>query len=198
MLISVANHKGGQGKSLWASILASWMEAELLDLDTTNGDSLAWGTRANHPVRLVKAPAREALIAASLDPKQWFVADLPPHEGDLTQMALALSQATLSPVVPGGIQDAAAWGRLRAALAEAREHQPRQKQFVVLNAARPTSISAEFEKMLREWHDGNLQCVLGVLPLRVIYSEAYAQGKVMDDEQMATLNKRFRRYASRP
>ena len=54
MLMASANFKGGQGKSTWAAILATWLgdQVEILDLDFGQGDSLAWAKRAGRPARL--------------------------------------------------------------------------------------------------------------------------------------------------
>lgn len=184
MLISVLNYKGGQGKSLWSAILADWADAaELLDLDPRQGDSSTWAEDAGRPARQVWAKDAPGALKAAAAENRWFVADCPPHEGVETRAALEHSHLVVIPLRPAGSQDARAWGRIQAALTEARQVNPGLKAAVVLNESRATAVARDFAEMLKEWHQPrNGQAVLGAVPLRVALAEAFAAGRVPRDE----------------
>lgn len=178
MLVAVANTKGGQGKTTWSCALAGWLEAELLDLDPQQGDSISWGEMAGHPVRVVwPEESLDALEACSKD-KIWHVADCPPHEGEAMRAALAYAQAVLVPVGPGP-QDARGWGRMQELLQEAKEGpNPALRVGLVLNGLRPRiALHEAVAKMLRDAHKPSEGVwFLGVAGLRQAVAEAYATG----------------------
>ena len=197
MLISVINYKGGQGKSTWAAILADWANADLIDLDLNNGDTWAWAKKAERVCQLPRqGEAEKVLVDAAADKDRWFVADCPPHDHTETRHALQHSHLVLVPLVPGGAQDARAWGRMMDALNKARTLNPGLKAAVVLNAYRQTAMAREFVEMLKEWHQPKAgQAVLGVLPQRVAIAEAYGAGKVPWDEDIAAILKKLALFA---
>jgi cellulose biosynthesis protein BcsQ len=199
MLISSINFKGGQGKSLWAAILAHWLgpTAEILDLDYNQGDAYAWAGKANRPARLVKPTDLVVTLHDAAQAEQWFVADCPPHEGKETRYALELSAMVLVPVVPGGPHDFRGWGRMRSAIRDAKVLNPGLKAATVLNASRRTSISREFYDQLTAWHapkEG--RAVLGIVPLRVAMAEALGVGDVPTDESVTAVLAKLRRFAA--
>lgn len=180
MLMASANFKGGQGKSTWAAILATWLgdQVEILDLDFGQGDSLAWAKRAGRPARLVRPEDCVSVLKEAAVSPDWFVVDCPPHERRETRLALEVAAMVVIPVVPGGIQDASAWGRMRDAITEARRANPGLKAAAVLNATRPTGISREFLTMLQEWHAPKQGfAVMGAVPQHVAMAEAYGEGR---------------------
>ncbi len=178
MLVAVANTKGGQGKTTWACALAGWLEAELMDLDPQQGDSIGWGEAAGHPVRAVwPEEVLDVLEAASQD-KSWHVADCPPHEGDALRAALAYAQAVLVPVGPGP-QDARGLGRMQTLLDEARKGpNPGLKVALVLNGVRArVGFHEEVVRMLQDAnHPTKRTWFLGAAGLRQAVAEAYARG----------------------
>lgn len=178
MLVTVANTKGGQGKTTWACALAGWLEAELLDLDPQQGDSLGWAEAAGHPVRAVwPDESLEVLETCSRD-KVWHVADCPPHEGESMRAALAFAHGVLVPVGPGP-QDARGWGRMQTLIEDARQANPSLRVGLVLNGARPrVALHEEVARMLQ---DANRPMegiwFLGVAGLRQAVAESYGQGR---------------------
>lgn len=197
MLVSSINFKGGQGKSLWAAILADWLgpRTEIIDLDPRQGDAHAWAEKAGRPSRIVWTDAAKILLQASAS-DTWFVADCPPHEGEETRSALQHSHLILIPVVPSGAQDARAWGRMQDAIADARSLNPGLKAAVVLNSARQTALTREFIEMLQVWHKPKLgQAVLGAVPQRVALSESFGAGSVPADPAVASVLKKFGAFA---
>ena len=197
MLISVINYKGGQGKSTWAAILADWADADLIDLDVTNGDTYAWCKKSG---RVCQLPPRgdedKVMAAAAADKDKWYVADSPPHDFLETRIALQRSHLVVVPLVPGGAQDARAWGRMMDALQKARPLNPGLKAAVVLNAYRQTAMAKEFVTMLKEWHQPKHgQAVLGVVPQRVAIAEAFGAGRVPWDEEIAVVLKKLATFA---
>ena len=196
MLISSVNFKGGQGKSLWAAILAGWLDAELLDLDPRQGDAHDWAEKAGRKSRLIWTDYATVLRQASIDPKNWFVADCPPHEGEETRAALRYSHLVVVPVVPSGAQDARAWGRMTSALAEAKLENPGLKVAAVLNANRQTALAKEFLVMLKEWHQPKVgQAVLGVVPQRVALAEAFGAGEIPKEPSIDAVLSKLKLFA---
>jgi cellulose biosynthesis protein BcsQ len=199
MLVSSVNFKGGQGKSLWAAILADWLgkDVEILDLDPKQGDAHAWAEKAGRPSRLVWTVEISQTLRDAAASRSWFVADCPPHEGEETRFALQLSAMAIIPVVPAGAQDARAWGRMQDALQDARSVNPGLKAAAILNGSRQTALSREFVAMLEGWHapkEG--RAVLGVVPQRVHLSEAFGAGAVPKDEAVTAVLTKLRRYAA--
>jgi len=199
MLLSSINFKGGQGKSLWAGILADWLgpAAEILDLDPKQGDAHAWAQKAGRPSRLVwPRDLARALREAAASP-DWFVVDCPPTEGEETRLALELSAMVVVPVVPAGAQDARAWGRMQDAIQDARTVNPGLKAAAILNASRQTALAKEFVSMLQTWHapkSGN--AVLGVVPQHVALAEAFGAGQPPRDTAVTTVLSKLERFAA--
>lgn len=199
MLLSSINFKGGQGKSLWTAILASWLgdETEILDLDPKQGDAYDWAMKAQRPARLLWPKDLAGALREAAKSPEWVVADCPPHEGEETRLALELSAMVVIPVVPAGAQDARAWGRMQDAIQDARAFNPGLKVAAVLNAARQTAISKEFIKMLQEWHSPKEgRAVLGVVPQRVALSEAFGAGQPPKDESVDAILNKLQRFAA--
>lgn len=198
MLASSVNFKGGQGKSLWSVILADWLGAEILDLDPRQGDSHFWAQKAGRKSRLIWKDSDRILQQAAADPKSWFVADCPPHEGEETRAVLQHSHLILVPVMPSGAQDARAWGRMQDALADARLGNPGVKVAAVLNASRQTGVSKGFVEMLLAWHSPKEgRAVLGVVPQRVGLSEAFGVGMVPTDPTITTVLNKLKAFVEK-
>jgi cellulose biosynthesis protein BcsQ len=199
MLISSINFKGGQGKSMWAAILAAWIgpKAEILDLDPKQGDAHAWAEKAHRPSRLVWPRELVTTLHDAARAELWFIADCPPHEGEETSLALEFSAMVLIPVVPGGAQDARAWGRMRDAVADARQRNPGLKAATILNASRHTAISREFYDLLTTWHAPKQgRAVLGTVPQHVALAEAFGVGAVPKDDSVTAALTKLRRFAA--
>lgn len=199
MLLSSINFKGGQGKSLWAAILAAWLgdDTEILDLDPKQGDAHAWAQKAGRPSRLIWPKDLDKTLRNAASSSGWQVADCPPHEGEETRLALELSAIVIIPVVPAGAQDARAWGRMQDAIQDARVVNPGLKVAAILNAARQTALSKEFINMLQDWHapkEG--RAVLGVVPQRVALSEAFGAGSPPKDQAVSLILSKLHRFAA--
>lgn len=182
MILACANVKGGQGKSTWASNLAVYLSAPILDLDPSQGDAHAWAESAGHPSHLVWPEEFWPMMeGAALEPT-WSIADCPPLEGEATRGALGFARIVLVPVTPTGSQDARAWGRMVSLIEEVRQGpNPRLKVAVVLNALRPrTTWSDDFLSLVRKYHDpNNGQWFLGTVHQRVAVADAFAEGKAV-------------------
>lgn len=178
MLISVANTKGGQGKTPWARECAGYLDAELLDLNPENGDAYAWAQLAGHPARLVyEADLAHVLQEASLA-KTFFIADCPPWDGPETRMALAFSSAVLVPVSPSP-QGLRGLGRMEDLLDEAREQvNPSLKAGIVGTGKRHgVTFNAGWEQALKEVHcPKNGTHFLGFMPQRQAFLDTFATG----------------------
>ena len=199
MLISSLNFKGGQGKSLWAAILAGWLgpKTEVLDLDPQQGDAHSWAEKAGYPTRLIWRDHKAVLQAAAAS-EVWFVADCPPLESPEVRAAIHFSQLVVVPLIPGGAQDARAWGRLVAALRDARGLNPGMKVAVVINGYRQTALGKDFIEMLKEWHSPKTgQAVLGVVPMRVRLAEQFGAGEVPSDPSVDDVLKKLRAFAQK-
>ena len=194
-LVAVANVKGGQGKSTWSAILKTLLNGSgtLLDLDPQQGDAHSWAESAKVTSHLVWPEILyEELEAAASDNLWWHVADCPPNEGEATRAALALASIVFVPLVPGGAQDAQAWGRMSALLEEAWKVNPDMEAAVLLNAVRPTALSRDFRGVMEAWHTPNDgRTFLGIVPMRVAIAEAIAKGKVPNDPTISQALKRF-------
>lgn len=199
MIISSVNFKGGQGKSLWAAILAAWLgpKVEILDLDPRQGDAHAWAEKAARPSRLVWPHNLVQALREAAKSTDWYVADCPPHEGEESRLALELSAMAVVPVVPAGAQDARAWGRMQDAIKDTRALNPGLKAAAILNGARHTAISREFLELLQAWHSPRQgRAVVGAVPQHVALAEAFGAGLVPKDEAVTDVLLRLRRFAS--
>lgn len=199
MLISSINFKGGQGKSLWAAILAAWLgrEVEILDLDPKQGDAHAWAEKAGRSSRLIWPRELAQVLHEAATSANWFVADCPPHEGEESRLVLELSAMAVIPVVPAGAQDARAWGRMQDAVNDARALNSGLKAAAILNGTRHTAISREFLDLLQSWHAPKQgRAVVGAVPQRVALAEAFGAGLVPKDETVTAVLLKLRRFAS--
>lgn len=181
MLLAVANVKGGQGKSTWASTLAAWLEGELLDLDPSQGDSYGWAEAAGHSTRLVWPEDLWATLEEAAADHNWHIADCPPLEGEATRGALALARVVVVPVVPSGAPEARAWGRMLGLIEEARKGpNPSLKAAALLNAVRPRlALVDDFIKLMKDFHHpSESQWFLGVAAQRVAVADAFAAGRM--------------------
>jgi cellulose biosynthesis protein BcsQ len=199
MLIASLNFKGGQGKSMWAAILATWLgdQVEILDLDYRQGDSLAWAQRAGRPSRLVRPNDYEQILRTAAASDEWFVVDCPPGEEAQTDLVLRLAALLVIPVLPAGIQDASAWGRMREAIKDAQVTNPGLKIASILNGARRTTMSTQFLAMLKEWHapkEG--RAFIGSVPQRVAFADSYGAGKAPHDPSIDDVLAMLERFAS--
>ena len=178
MLVSVANTKGGQGKTPWARELAGFLEAELLDLNPENGDVYAWAQLAKHPARLVYEHDLAPVLQEAAAAKKIFVADCPPWDGQETRMALACSVAVLVPVSPSP-QGLRGLGRMEDLLEEARSQvNPHLKAGIIGSGKRHgVSFNLGWEKALAEAHHPKKGThFLGVMPQRQAFLDSFAMG----------------------
>lgn len=194
-LVAVANVKGGQGKSTWSAILKSHLNGSglVLDLDPQQGDAHTWAQAAGVDSKLIWPETLfEDLEAAANDNLWWHVADCPPNEGEATRAALALAAIVFVPLIPGGAQDAQAWGRMSDLLEEAWKVNPDMEAVVLLNSVRPTALSRDFQELLQSWHspeDG--RNFIGSVPMHVAIAETIAKGKAPADPAVRKALKGF-------
>jgi cellulose biosynthesis protein BcsQ len=180
-LIACANVKGGQGKSTWAVVLATMLEAGLLDVDSAQGDSFDWANRAGFsPVEKVwPEGVVDRMVQASEDPR-WWIADCPPGEGVALRAALGAATAILVPV-GCGTNDIRGWGRMTMVLEEVRKQvSPLVRVGVFLNGVRAGCRTHEeaadyFQKTV---HDPKaLTWFLGTVGLRQAIPDAIRDGR---------------------
>lgn len=201
MLIASVNYKGGQAKSFWSAILADYLgpKVELLDLDTTNGDSNTWAQAAGRPSRLVAPNTANQVLQEAARSPEWFVCDCPPHEGEPTRAALQHAAMVLIPIVATGGPEAAAFGRIAQAVTEARELvNPTLKAAVVMTLDRETRIANSFREMLRSWHHpAQGQAFLGIVPRHTAMAEAIAQGQAPKHPAITEVLKHLKAFAAK-
>lgn len=194
-LMSVANVKGGQGKSTWSAILKSHLNGSglLMDLDPQQGDAHTWAETAGVASKLIwPENLFEDLEAAANDTLWWHVADCPPNEGEATRAALALAAIVFVPLIPGGAQDAQAWGRMSDLLDEAWKVNPDMEAVVLLNSVRPTALSRDFKDLLESWHSPEQgRNFIGSVPMHVAIAETIAKGKAPNDPAVRKALKSF-------
>jgi cellulose biosynthesis protein BcsQ len=173
-LVGIANIKGGQGKTTWACSLASFLEAEIFDLNPENGDAFAWaeeGTR--HPARLVY-PTELGVLEEASKGKPWVVADCPPWDGPETRAVLGLAKAILIPVA-SGYQDLRGLARMLDLVREAREHaNPKLVVGIMGNGRRAVAFTEPWETALKGCHDSKRRThYLGTVPQRQAFVDAF-------------------------
>jgi cellulose biosynthesis protein BcsQ len=200
MIIASVTYKGGQGKSFWSAVLADFLgpKTEILDLDTTNGDSHTWAQAAGRPSRLILPHEVRQALAEAAAREDWTVVDCPPHEGAPTRAALECAAMALVPVVGTGGPEAAAFGRIAQAIREARTLNPTLKAAAILTLDRETRVAASFRDMLQEWHrpkEG--QAFIGVVPRLTALAEAIAQGQPPQHPTIDEALKHLRRFAAK-
>jgi cellulose biosynthesis protein BcsQ len=180
-LIACANVKGGQGKSTWAVILASMLEAGLLDVDFAQGDSCDWAARADFsPAEKVWPESVVERMGQASEDARWWVADCPPGEGVAFRAALGAATAILVPV-GCGTNDIRGWGRMSTVLAEVRkELSPLVRVGIVLNGVRAGCRTHEeaVEFFQTTVHDPKaLTWFLGTVGLRQAIPDAIRDGR---------------------
>jgi cellulose biosynthesis protein BcsQ len=176
MLITVANLKGGSGKTTWACEVAGYLEAPLIDLDP-QGDASIWAQTKERPFSAPLANRAAGELADARDSKRWFVADCPPAESKVTVTALQFAHVVLVPV-KGGPQDLQGWGRMRSLLNEIRAEQPHPcKVGIIANGMRHVGTLGDVLDALKEEHDPkNGIHYLGSVGLRQATTYAYLEG----------------------
>jgi len=199
MILATANFKGGQGKSMWAAILATWLgdQVEILDLDYRQGDSVSWAKRAGRPSSLVRPENYAQILKNAAASEDWFVVDCPPAEEPQTILVLRLAALLVVPVLPAGIQDATAWGRMRDVIRDAQVVNPGLKIASILNGARRTTMSIQFTSLLKAWHspkDG--RAFMGSVPQRVAFADSYGAGKAPNDSSIDDVLAMLEKFAS--
>ena len=203
-LIACANVKGGQGKSTWAVILASVLEAGLLDLDSAQGDGFDWATRSEFaPVERVWPEGVVDRMAQASEDAGWWVADCPPGEGVALRAALGAATSVLVPV-GCGTNDIRGWGRMSMVLDEVRkELSPLVRVGVVLNGVRAGCRTHEeaaeyFQKSVHS--PKGLTWFLGTVGLRQAIPDAIRDGRSpalvggVAGEEIEEISRRFVRY----
>ena len=176
MLITVANLKGGSGKTTWACEVAGYLEAPLIDLDP-QGDASIWAQTKDRPFSAPIANRAAAELASARDSKGWFVADCPPAESKVTVTALQFAHVVLVPV-KGGPQDLQGWGRMKTLLEEIRQEQkPPCKVGIIANGMRHVGTRNDVLESLQEEHDPKHGVhYLGSVGLRQATTYAYLEG----------------------
>ena len=176
MLITVANLKGGSGKTTWACEVAGYLEAPLIDLDP-QGDASIWAQTKDRPFSAPIANRAAAELASARDSKGWFVADCPPAESKVTVTALQFAHVVLVPV-KGGPQDLQGWGRMKTLLEEIRQEQkPPCRVGIIANGMRHVGTLSDVLESLKEEHDPKHGVhYLGSVGLRQATTYAYLEG----------------------
>jgi cellulose biosynthesis protein BcsQ len=173
-LVGIANIKGGQGKTTWGCSLASFLKAEIFDLNPENGDAFAWAEEGKrHPARLVY-PTELGILEEAAKGKPWVVADCPPWDGPETRAVLGLAKAILIPVA-SGYQDLRGLARMLDLVREAREYaNPRLLVGIMGNGRRTVAFSEPWEAALKGCHDPKRRTYyLGTVPQRQAYVDAF-------------------------
>lgn len=179
MLITVANLKGGSGKTTWACEISGDLGAPLIDLDP-QGDASIWAQTKERPFSTPIANRAAVVLADARDSKGWFVADCPPAESKLTVTALQFAHVVLVPV-KGGPQDLQGWGRMKTLLDEIRQEQKAPfKVGIIANGMRHVGTLDDVIESLREEHDPKKGIhYLGSVGMRQATTYAYLEGNVV-------------------
>lgn len=180
----VVNRKGGVGKSMIAAFLTSFLAAggkvEMLDLDTTNQDSVKYGTKAEVPVRLVESANLDDLfelvydlVEAGVD----VVVDVPPGESRATDLAIMLASAIIIPTRPG-FNDVGGIKRIyKLVEASRRKSKKDLPVFTICNFYRRTDEGDGTVALLEELAKGKATHFAGKIWERTDYSKAIGEGK---------------------
>ncbi len=173
-LVGIANIKGGQGKTTWGCSLASFLKAEIFDLNPENGDAFAWAEEGTkYPARLVYQTELGVLEDAAKG-KPWIVADCPPWDGPEIRAVLGLAKVILIPVA-SGYQDLRGLARMLDLVREARQNaNPRLLVGIMGNGRRAVAFTESWKTALEGCHDPKHRThYLGTVPQRQGYVDAF-------------------------
>jgi len=179
LVFTFANLKGGSGKTLLATNLASALHAAghriaLIDVDQ-QGSSLAWRARASElgvegpPCFATRASALRADLPGLVGSFDALVIDSPARLGAEARAAVLVADVVLVPIAPGAA-DLWAARETVAVIEEARSFRPELRARSVLNRADRTQLARLAERALAD---------LGIEPLGVTIGSRVAFGEAM-------------------
>ncbi len=114
MIITVANVKGGVGKTTSAVLLAHALGAEIVDTDP-QGSATAWGEAAavaGNPLAVTVTSLPTARLAGRLPVCEQLVIDTPPGDLTITKAAIELADLVLVPTAPTALDMTRVWATL--------------------------------------------------------------------------------------
>lgn len=162
MVITIANVKGGVGKTTTAVYLAAVAtmhgQTVLIDSDPQGSASEWLGERPTDGVSVFSAPSVKALQAAAAKASgKTVIVDTPPgHEG-LVRAALELADVVIIPTRVGGVEV----GRVQTTISMIPNGIPHG---LVITSARPWT--RDFRETVTAWDEIGAK-ILGVVPERV-------------------------------
>jgi chromosome partitioning protein len=114
MIVTVANVKGGVGKTTSAVLLAHALSAGVVDTDP-QGSATAWGeaaTAAGTPLAVTVTSLPTARLVGRLPAAEHLVIDTPPGDLTITKAAIAVADLVLVPTAPTALDMNRVWATL--------------------------------------------------------------------------------------
>lgn len=176
-VFTIANLKGGVGKSSLACNLACYLEeigkAAVIDLDTGQRDSERFACIRGLTVRCVEN-AEELYDAVDQLSSEAFdvVIDCPPGEKPETKLACYMASAVVMPTRPG-TNDAHGIGRLLSMVREIRQERPDLPVYSVCNFFKNSREASSMVEILKQMGSATF---LGKLWDRKDYSASIGDG----------------------
>lgn len=114
MIVTVANVKGGVGKTASAMLLAHALSAGVVDTDP-QGSATAWGEAAaagGTPLAVTVTSLPTARLAGRMPISEHLVVDTPPGDLTITKAAIELADIVLVPTAPTALDMNRVWATL--------------------------------------------------------------------------------------
>lgn len=176
IVITVAQQKGGSGKTMLAANLAAWFAADkstaMLDIDPQHSLARWHRIRGAHTPALTLSEASGWRLAGELDKlrrtHEWVLVDTPPVVDSDARRAIRAADLVIVPVQPSAPD---LWAAEETFKLAAEEKRPVR---VVLN--RVPAAGKQRDEMLRAIKELGIGLLPAMLGNRAAFSQAFARG----------------------